>query len=142
MPVRVNVLAMGPLPRRALLDTVVERGNGVQQHYAFAISEPLTSLGPPNDKGEYRFKSLAEKLLQRKRGSGSDSTADILVGVVDSPLYDELFSGIDESLRVVIVSTANMLDTLERTQRSHADYVLVEIAAQLLAIEYRSNKNC
>ena len=35
------------------------------------------------------------------------------------------------------MSLTNIADTLQRTRRTPADYVLVEIAAQLLAIEYR-----
>jgi hypothetical protein len=62
----------------------------------------------------------------------------IPVGIVDAQLgQQELFSATDPAATCIIVSTHGTASLLDRTSKDVNAYVLVEIAAQLLTIEFR-----
>lgn len=124
---------MGPLTSDLNLREVTKVANKSQKHFHFLLGNPLNSLGEPDTEGEYKVADLA-KLVEARR---TQSCADIAVGVTDSPLYWELFSGIDSASNNVVISTSRTDPLLAKVNKSKAAYVLVEIAAQLLAIEYR-----
>ena len=60
-----------------------------------------------------------------------------MVGVTDHPVYDELFSAVARDLSCIIVSTADIGNVIDADRTTAAGYVLFEIAAELLTIEYR-----
>jgi hypothetical protein len=129
----VEIIQMGPLTSDLNLREVTKVANKSQKHFHFLLGNPLNSLGEPDTEGEYKVADLA-KLVEARR---TQSCADIAVGVTDSPLYWELFSGIDSASNNVVISTSGTDPLLAKVNKSKAAYVLVEIAAQLLAIEYR-----
>ena len=62
-----------------------------------------------------------------------------LVGVIDIPLVDDIFSSTDRDNQAIVVSTqsGNIRATISRIRSTIGAYVLMEIAAQILAIEFR-----
>lgn len=133
----VEIIQMGPLASGLNLKEVIRVAEKSQKHFQFILGNPINTLGEPDTEGEYRVSDLA-KLLEARR---TQSCADVAVGVTDSPLYWELFSGIDKASNSVVISTSPTDPLLAKVNKSKAAYVLVEIAAQLLAIEYRRLKN-
>lgn len=138
----VEVLALGPLSQRSILDAVKRRANVVQRHYRFRRGDPIQNLGMPDGEGRYPLTDLAALLEQRHQTAGYDKqeTRVIMVGIVDLALRGELFSGVNVQQTAIVVSLNDTADMLQRTRRQPADYALLEIAAQLLAIEYRTEK--
>lgn len=130
---KIELIAMGPLPTTVELKRVMSRANRVQSHYQFVLGDPLKHLGVPDNDGRYTVTELAALLEQRRVLSNAEAT----VGVVDCPLVDELFSAVDKAARTVVVSTDDLDAILTRTNSSRNQFVLVEIAAQLLTIDYR-----
>lgn len=103
-------------------------------YYCFGVGYPIASIGDPDQDGQYSFKPLT-RLLQKTKDE-----ADIVVGVIDEPLFEDLFSTVDEDCRCIVISTWNVEGILGPSGKNHADYVLCETAAQLLAIDYRKRK--
>lgn len=64
---------------------------------------------------------------------------DFVVGVIDSEIYDEIFSTINPSNSAILVSlrTPTLPEILRKSGRAAVNYVGLEIAAQLLCIQYR-----
>ena len=129
----VEIVPLGPISHEQIIDTAVRRANRGQRNYRLAVGEPVVSLGGPDGRGRYRFAHLAERMIAARQSSNTD----ILVGVIDQPLCDELFSGTDRESLAIVVSLDSITDLLQSTGKSPADYLLVEIGAQLLTIEYR-----
>src|ERR1700737_3495374 len=127
----VEIVQMGPLASGLNLKEVTRVANKSQKHFQFVLGNPINTLGEPDIEGEYKVADLA-KLLDARR---TQSCADIAIGVTDSPLYWELFSGIDSASNNVVISTSPTDPLLAKVNKSKAAYVVVEIAAQLLAIE-------
>ena len=129
---KVVIVQMGPLATGLNLKAVTKVANKGQKHFEFVLGDP-TNLGEPTE-GEYKVADLAT-LLEARR---TQECVDIVVGVTDQPLYWELFSGIDGASNNIVITTAKpAASLLSRVNKSTSAYVLVEIAAQLLAIEYR-----
>ena len=130
---------MGVLIRGLDLSAVVRAGNAVQSSFLFTLGQKMDSVGEPRVVGDprvdgtYDFATLAVRLLS----SRASPDIDVLVGVVDVEIFDELFSAIDENSKCIIVSIDNIEDILRRTNASYTGYILVEIAAQLLTIALR-----
>lgn len=134
----VQIIKMGPLPGEVNIDRIKKRGNNAQNYYSFTVGDEITSLGRPQ-KGEYTADHLLG-LLKRERGSGD---IDVLVGVLDSPIHDDLFSAVDRDNKCIVISTQanNIRNIVIDCKTSIEAYVLVQIAAQLLTIEYRRATN-
>ena len=131
---KVEIVQMGPLATGLNLKKITRVANKGQKHFQFVLGDRISRIGEPNTEGAYKVTDLA-KLLDARR---IQECADIAVGIVDSPLYWGLFSGVDMASNNVVVSTAEPADSLlSRENKSKAAYVLVETAAQLLTIEYR-----
>jgi hypothetical protein len=130
---KIELIPMGPPIRDLNFSNIARIANKSQDHYQFVIGDGILNLGSPNESGEYKVSDLA-KLLEARR---SEAKVDVAIGVIDSPLYWELFSSLDKGNNNIVISIDDIHETLERTKKSYAAYVLVEIAAQLLTIEYR-----
>lgn len=133
----VQLVGMGPLPSGLNLGKVVRVANKVQHHFCFVMGDPINNLGEPDADGGYRVANLAGLLEKRRQAA----RAEVAIGVVDSQVLIELFSGVDKESKNVVISTDAMADILARTKNSLAAYVLMEVAAQLLTIEYRQQTN-
>ena len=94
-------------------------------------SVSLSTLTPTTDTNTHSTLWLRVWPLDER-----DQT-QLLVGVTDHALYDEMFSAVDETLSCVIVSTADIQEVIEADRTTASGYVLFEIAAELLTIEYR-----
>lgn len=129
----LKIVQMGPLIPEIDLSKVQRTANKAQKTFHFSIGDKIETIGPSDVDGQYDFGRL-EKLLKENRG---ESGVDIIIGVIDVGIYDELYSGIDENCKCIIISLYDIKATLERSRKSYVDYVLCEIAAQLLAIQYR-----
>ena len=131
--VNVNIVQLGPLPAGLKLRSVVNRANGAQQSYFFSLVDPVESTGDPDaEQGQYSFDRLASLLATR-----SQDGITVLVGVTDHPVYPEMFSLVSKNLSCIIVSTADVRGILDSDRTTATGYVLFEMAAQLLTIEYR-----
>ena len=134
---KVEIVQMGPLPHDLNLKAVAKTANRVQHHFQCVVGDPINNLGEPNAAGEYKLANLAVLLEGRRHQSGSEFE----IGVTDSPLCEELFSGVDSESKNVVISLAPMEDLLPKINKSKADYVLLETAAQLLTIDFRRQTN-
>lgn len=136
MAIDVVVVPLGAGSTELNLGKVVRTANRVQRHFHLSVERAIEHLGEPGIDGEYRFDGLADLLKV-----GRDlSAGQVVVGVIDSILEtNELFSGVDEANCCIVVSTTgNDLPTLlAQHNRTFESYILTEVAAQLLAIEYR-----
>ena len=129
----VLIVPLGQLPEGLDLARVVKRANKAQKHYSFSLGEELeVATDPDADEEQYTFHTLAVRL-----GARRDSATQLLVGVTDYGVYDELFSAVDNDLSCIIVSTADIQKLIDADRTTTAGYVLFEIAAELLTIEYR-----
>ena len=116
---------------------MVRRANRAQKYYSFSLGEALSvPTDPDADDGQYTFGALADRLDARL-----DDGMQLLVGVTDHRVYDELFSAVGKNLRCIVVSTADIRDVIDGDRTTAAGYVLFEIAAELLTIEYRRLTN-
>jgi hypothetical protein len=131
--VDVEVIHMGAPFHELNLAEVVKIGNLAQQHFRFISGDKILHLGDPDEDGRYGVSQLIDLLEARKKGNA----ARIFVGVIDSPLQDELFSAVDSTNSHIIVSIDDIAGILSTSNKACVDYVLFEIAAQLLTIEYR-----
>lgn len=134
--ISVQMVWMGSQFPRLNLSDVVRVANKAQRSFHFRMGDAIETVGPPDQDGQYSFKSVAQ-LLQTTRVVDD---AGIIVGVIDEQLFDELFSAVDEGCRYIIISICDIKGILNPSKKSYADYVLCEVAAQLLAIEYRRIK--
>ena len=132
--VNVQIIKMGPLAQEFNIGRIKKRGNQAQNYYSFGVGDEITALGVPED-GRYTADSLL-KLLGQNRGS---TDIDVLIGVVDCQIYDDLFSAVDKDNKCIIISTQanNIRGIVEKFKTTIEAYVLVQIGAQLLTIEYR-----
>lgn len=115
------------------LDKVRHMANKAQKIFNFTLADPIETIGDADEDGQYKFSNIA-RILKSTR---CEQNINVLVGIIDSPIRDELYSGIDEDFRCIIISLTDIDHILERSKKSYTDYVLSETAAQLLAIEYR-----
>ena len=133
---KVQILGMGPLVPGLKLEDVVGVANSAQNSFEFSVGVPIETLGTADkDDGQYFFDSL-ENLLEENR---RNDDVDVLVGVIDEQIDDELFSSINKECSCIIISVAGVDEILERSDKTYADYVLCETAAQLLALKYRKH---
>ena len=129
----VRIVQIGPLDEGLDLGRVAKRANKAQEQYEFALGDVVNVTTEPDEgDSQYSFEALAERLYVRRE----DGT-QLLVGVTDLHIFDELFSAVDEQLSCVIISTADIQDVIDGDRTTPGGYVLFEIAAQLLTIEYR-----
>jgi hypothetical protein len=139
----VIIVGLGPVSRRVNLTRVVSRLNRAQREYTFDLDDPLLNLPPPtmaNPTGNYLPQYDAKELfgyLDRHRASPQADS--IVFGVIDSKVFDDLYSTIDCDNRygVVSVRTSSLTDVLAESRKTIEQYVELEISAQLLAIQYR-----
>jgi len=129
----VKLMQMGPLPTDLNLRDVVKLANAAQRHFQFELGDPITGLGAPGEDGVYSFSALAPLLEARRKRDNVDTA----IGVIDCPLVDELFSGLDTASKNVVISLSPARPLLAHVNQTKSAYVLVEVAAQLLTIEYR-----
>ncbi len=130
---RIEIVRLGTLPDDLNLRAVQKTANKVQDHFQFVVGDPINHLGQPNEDGEYWVADLAALLEDRRLRNA----AEFEIGVTDSPLCEELFSGVDSASNNIAISVANIDDLLSKINKTGAAYVLVEIAAQLLTLDYR-----
>lgn len=129
----VTIIQLGPLRVGLKLTTVVDRANRAQQSYFFRLGDSVESTGEPDaEQGRYTFDRLASRLATRR-----DENTQLLVGVTDHAVHDEMFSAVAKDLSCIIVSTDDIQTVLKTDGTTDTGYVLFEIAAQLLTIEYR-----
>ena len=134
---RVRIVQLGPLQEQLNLREVVIKANRSQGQYIFHLAAPLEHVGEPTEyDGQYKFDLLADH-LQSKRGN---DTAQILIGVTDHAIYDQMFSAVNSELTCILISTADIEEDKVIQKTSRAGYVLFEIGAHLLTIEYRKLK--
>lgn len=134
---QVRIVQIGPLHEQLNLKEVVNRANRSQGHYIFHLADPLEYLEEATKDGDqYEFDYLAN-LLKSKRGNG---TAQVLIGVTDHTIFDQMFSAVDSEHTCILISTADIEEDKVIQKTSPAGYVLFEIGAQLLTIEYRNLK--
>ena len=69
--------------------------------------------------------------------SRAEADGAILVGIVDATMGDEYFSAVNRDNYCILVSIDGVESILEKTRTTLQGYVLVEVAAQLLTIDYR-----
>lgn len=141
---RVLVISLGPAQERVGLRGLVKLLNEVQDQYEFAVGDDLLNLPPPsrpredgrNDPPQYAAKDLFE-YMKKHREAGET----VLVGVIDSEVYNELFSATDADNSAIVVSMRvdGLPRLLKLTRKTWEQYVALEIGAQLLAIQYRRN---
>src|SRR5882762_5720488 len=130
---RVEIVQMGSPIHSLNLQAVSRTANRVQSHFNFVVGDPINTIGEPyTDDGEYKVADLAG-LLERR----SQNEVESEVGITDAPLCEEFFSGVDSASKHIVISLAPIENLLPRINKSKADYVLLEIAAQLLTVEYR-----
>lgn len=130
----IKVVQLGPLHEQLNLRGVVNKANRSQGQYIFHLADPLEYLEESTeDEGQYKFDLLADH-LQRKRGS---DTAQVLIGVTDHAIHDQMFSALSSDFTCILISTADIEEGTITQKTSMAGYVLFEIGAQLLTIEYR-----
>jgi hypothetical protein len=130
---RVELVRLGTLPDDLNLKAVVRTANRVQDHFQFVVGDPINHLGQPNEDGEYKVTDLAGLMETRRQRNA----AEYEVGITDSPLWEELFSGVDSASNNIVISVADTDTLLAKINKTAAAYVLVEIAAQLLTLDYR-----
>ena len=116
---------------------LVRAANRSQKFYHFEDSDPVQSLGDPDEDGAYGIDSLINVLVN----SRAEADDKILVGIVDATMGDEHFSAVDRDNRCIVVSIDEIQPILEKTSTTVEGYVLVEMAAQLLTIDYRRRAN-
>ena len=131
----IKLIQMGPCGEGVNLTKIKKYGNKAQPHYSFSVGDSLSELGPPNEHGKYTVRQLLDLLLKVR----NEENVDILVGVIDIPLVDDIFSSTDHSNGAIVVSTqsGNIRATISGINSTIGAYVLMEIAAQILAIEFR-----
>jgi hypothetical protein len=95
---KVEIVQMGPLPNDLNLSGVARAANKVQQHFQCVVGDPINHLGEPDEEGEYKVAELATLLETRRQ----QNAAEIEVGVIDAPLYEELFSGVDSESNNIV----------------------------------------
>lgn len=130
---KAEILRLGLLPSSLNLGQVARTVNRVQNYFECILADPINHLGQPGANGEYKVTDLA-RLLEDRRGR---DRVEVAIGVTDAPLYWELFSAVDRESKNIVISTAPVEILLSRINQSFAAYVLTELAAQLLTIEYR-----
>lgn len=134
---KIEIVQMGPPPDNLNLKGVVKTANRAQEYFNCVLGDPINTLGSPNTDGEYTVTQLATLLETRRR----QNNAETEIGVIDAPLYDELFSGVDAASNNIVISITPVESLLSGINKSKADYVLLEVGAQLLTIEYRRQTN-
>jgi len=133
----IKIFQMGPPNPELDLSKVVRMANASQNIFSFSLGDKLETIGPPNLEGQYKFSDLVKTL----KDSRLEEDVNVFIGVIDFPIYDELFSSIDEGNLYIIISLYDIDGILERSRKNSNDYVLCEIGAQLLAIEERRAKD-
>ena len=127
---------MGPPIPELDLSKVVSMANKSTDIFNFSLGDRINTVGSPDQDGQYGFSYLADNL----KGNRAEKDLDVLIGVIDSQIYDELYSSTDEDNKCIIISVKNVKSILDRARKSYTDYLLCEIGAQLLAIELRRTK--
>jgi len=132
--IRVELIPLGQISADLDLHELVRVANKIQHYFYFALGDTVETLGRPGEHAEYPFDHLVGLL----KAWNQRESKIVRVGVLDDQLdHDELFSGIDRELRYIIVSTNDVEEIPRRSSKTLTAYVLLEIAAQLLTIEYR-----
>lgn len=143
--IRVKILPIGPVAARLDLETLLKRMNAAQVVYVFSLGDAL--LDPPaptiprsdgtNGSPEYDADRLFEYMAVGRKLS-DDQTA-ITCGVVDSEIFDDLWSVSDRTNTMILVTTrvSSLPGVLRVSRRPLEQYVELEIAIQLLTIDYR-----
>ena len=129
----VRVVRMGPLVPACDVARLVHAANRSQAFYPFEAGDPVQSLGIPSEDGAYRIDDLIDILVK----SRAEADREILVGIVDATMGDEYFSAVNRDNYCILVSIDGVESILEKTGTTLQGYVLVEVAAQLLTIDYR-----
>lgn len=133
---KVQLIQVGQADLDVNLKEIMRLANKVQSQYDFFIGDQLTKLGDPlGDSGNYLPKTLLDLLISNR----SDDANAITVGITYVPLHEEILSTVDQNNQAVLVTTHPDLTEpfLSRVKTNPTQWVMFEIAAQLLTIEYR-----
>jgi len=148
---RVGIVALGPIFERLNLVHLIRDLNKSQSLYVFALEDPLTNVPAPTiprehptDSPQYSPDELF-KYIHAYRGQFSNTPDNprVLVGIIDSEIYDEAYSVIDRTNSMILISVriSDLRDILQKSHKTYNQYVRLEIGAQLLALQYRKLAN-
>lgn len=131
----VQIIQVGQGDPGVNLDLVKRMAQRVQRHYHFSIGDRITNLGEPMENGLYQSARLLDVLIDNRQIDGDS----ICVGITHCQLHDEIMSAVDLNNRAVLITTdpTTTEPFLSRVQANITGYVLFEMAAQLLTIDYR-----
>ena len=133
---RVQLIHVGQAGLKVNLKKIMKLANKAQCQYVFFIGDQLKTLGhPEEDSGIYLPKTLLDLLISKR----SDGGGAITVGITYVSLHEEIMSTVDQNNQAVLVTThPDMTEPfLSKVETNLTQWVLFEIAAQLLTIEYR-----
>lgn len=139
------MIALGPVASRVDINRVRTDLNDAQRVYEFVVYDSLLNLPVPtvarpdgrNLPPAYAPDALFEYVWTH-RGT-TRGTPPVLFGVIDTEVFDGLYSAIDRSNRMGVVSLCvdSLPDVLSASRKTREQYVELEVGAQLLAIQYR-----
>ena len=98
--ISVQMVWMGSEYPGLNLNDVVRVANKAQQTFQFTVGYKIETVGVQDKDGQYSFGHLARLLKKTRRVDD----VEIIVGVIDAMIYDELFSTTDEDDTCVIIS--------------------------------------
>jgi hypothetical protein len=110
--------------------------------YRVDVLEPITDLPLPlGDHPPYTasLQYRAEQLFALVDSIYSGDVSSIICAVIDHEVYNELFSTVNAAGTIVVVSTRNstLHAVLSAAQSGLAQYVVLELAVQMLAVTFR-----
>lgn len=134
---------LGDVSHHVNVDRLASRLEDVNTIYKFRVLDPILVLPEPTlqpaQGRNYSPQFDAAVLFALLKKHSQRTLVDIVVGIIDSEIYDELFSTNNSENDAVLVSlrSPTLPEILERSGRTPLNYVGLEIAAQLLCIQYR-----
>jgi hypothetical protein len=139
---QVRLIPLGTATRRVGFDKLVESLNGVQQWYEFVLDDPLRNLPPPtipHPAGNFLPRYDSAELFNYMKIHRSGGPGSLPFGVIDSEIYDDLFSttDIDNTAGIVSTHVTSLKEVLALSQKTVEQYIELEIGIQLLAMAYR-----
>jgi hypothetical protein len=139
----IGLVAFGDISHHLDVKRLAKRLNRSSPAFCFTALQSVTDIPvptmPPAKSGTSSPQYAADALFALLRSHGSSRTFDILVGIIDSEIYDEMFSLLDPANRLILISTRtpHIQTILAKSNRTFYNYVGLEIAAQLLCALYR-----
>jgi len=111
----------------------------VQCYYNFHVGDAITNLGNPMDDGLYSIKTLLNVLIDNRHSN----EVSITVGITHCKLQYEMMSAVDPDNKAILITTDpdTIKEFIEDVKSNPTAYVLFELGAQLLTIDYRRRTN-